>query len=125
MRALLHVPKSTFAYWWQVWLHAATDQVVLTFIIIVCMCFCMRMMRRGCMSLCTYWVLAFIVLVHAAKVEQVKFDTTQLHARPELAAEQRMVDDASGDIEVRELLWQLSLFPNLSAFSHTQQLYEL
>ncbi|POI31283.1 hypothetical protein CIB84_004966 [Bambusicola thoracicus] len=60
-----------------------------------------------------------------AKVEQVKFDTTQLHARPELAAEQRMVDDASGDIEVRELLWQLSVFPNLSAFSHTQQLYEL
>uniref|UniRef100_A0A8D0L013 Villin like n=1 Tax=Strix occidentalis caurina TaxID=311401 RepID=A0A8D0L013_STROC len=35
-----------------------------------------------------------------AKVEQVKFDTTQLHARPELAAEQRMVDDASGEIEV-------------------------
>uniref|UniRef100_A0A8B9QDK6 Villin like n=1 Tax=Apteryx owenii TaxID=8824 RepID=A0A8B9QDK6_APTOW len=35
-----------------------------------------------------------------AKVEQVKFDTTQLHARPELAAEQRMVDDASGDVEV-------------------------
>lgn len=42
--------------------------------------------------------------MHAAKVEQVKFDTTQLHARPELAAEQRMVDDASGEIEVRELL---------------------
>ncbi|KFU89368.1 Villin-1, partial [Chaetura pelagica] len=35
-----------------------------------------------------------------AKVEQVKFDTTQLHARPELAAEQRMVDDASGEVEV-------------------------
>uniref|UniRef100_A0A8B9F199 Villin like n=1 Tax=Amazona collaria TaxID=241587 RepID=A0A8B9F199_9PSIT len=35
-----------------------------------------------------------------AKVEQMKFDTTQLHARPELAAEQRMVDDASGEIEV-------------------------
>lgn len=41
--------------------------------------------------------------MHAAKVEQVKFDTTQLHARPELAAEQRMVDDASGEIEVRDL----------------------
>uniref|UniRef100_A0A8B9V1L0 Gelsolin-like domain-containing protein n=1 Tax=Anas zonorhyncha TaxID=75864 RepID=A0A8B9V1L0_9AVES len=39
------------------------------------------------------------------KIYTVKFDTTQLHARPELAAEQRMVDDASGDIEVRELLW--------------------
>lgn len=85
----------------------------------------MRMMQRGYVSLCTYWILASILLVHAAKVEQVKFDTTQLHARPELAAEQRMVDDASGDVEVRELLWQLSVFPNLSAFAHTQQLYEL
>uniref|UniRef100_A0A8C7EEN2 Villin like n=1 Tax=Nothoprocta perdicaria TaxID=30464 RepID=A0A8C7EEN2_NOTPE len=35
-----------------------------------------------------------------AKVEQVKFDITQLHARPELAAEQRMVDDASGEVQV-------------------------
>lgn len=35
-----------------------------------------------------------------AKVDQVKFDITQLHARPELAAEQRMVDDASGTVEV-------------------------
>uniref|UniRef100_A0A8C0G469 Villin like n=1 Tax=Chelonoidis abingdonii TaxID=106734 RepID=A0A8C0G469_CHEAB len=34
------------------------------------------------------------------KVEQVKFDVSQLHARPELAAEQRMVDDASGKVEV-------------------------
>ncbi|XP_034985186.2 villin-like protein [Zootoca vivipara] len=35
-----------------------------------------------------------------AKVDQVKFDVTQLHARPELAAEQRMADDASGNVEV-------------------------
>ncbi|XP_043939326.1 advillin-like isoform X2 [Protopterus annectens] len=35
-----------------------------------------------------------------AKVEQVKFDTNQLHARPELAAQQRMVDDASGTVQV-------------------------
>nr|XP_008110418.1 PREDICTED: villin-like protein [Anolis carolinensis] len=35
-----------------------------------------------------------------AKVDQVKFDITQLHARPELAAEQRMADDASGTVEV-------------------------
>uniref|UniRef100_A0A670IUY4 Villin like n=1 Tax=Podarcis muralis TaxID=64176 RepID=A0A670IUY4_PODMU len=35
-----------------------------------------------------------------AKVDQVKFDVTQLHARPELAAEQRMADDASGTVEV-------------------------
>lgn len=64
----------------------------------------MRVMQRVCMFLCIHWVLVFILLVHAAKVEQVKFDTTQLHARPELAAEQRMVDDASGEVEVRELL---------------------
>lgn len=62
--------------------------------------------------------------MHAAKVEQVKFDTAQLHARPELAAEQRMVDDASGEIEVSELLLLtedaiISVFPNISAFSHT------
>uniref|UniRef100_UPI0037E90E1D villin-1 n=1 Tax=Semicossyphus pulcher TaxID=241346 RepID=UPI0037E90E1D len=35
-----------------------------------------------------------------AKVEQVKFDVMQLHARPELAAKQRMVDDAAGDVKV-------------------------
>uniref|UniRef100_A0ACB8FW99 Uncharacterized protein n=1 Tax=Sphaerodactylus townsendi TaxID=933632 RepID=A0ACB8FW99_9SAUR len=35
-----------------------------------------------------------------AKVDQVKFDCAQLHARPELAAEQRMADDASGNVEV-------------------------
>uniref|UniRef100_A0A8C4NAG8 Villin 1 n=1 Tax=Eptatretus burgeri TaxID=7764 RepID=A0A8C4NAG8_EPTBU len=35
-----------------------------------------------------------------AKVEQVKFDVTTLHAQPQLAAEQRMVDDGSGTLEV-------------------------
>ncbi|XP_051871352.1 villin-1 [Pristis pectinata] len=35
-----------------------------------------------------------------AKVEQTKFDVTELHARPELAAQKRMVDDASGKVEV-------------------------
>ncbi|XP_041040598.1 advillin [Carcharodon carcharias] len=35
-----------------------------------------------------------------AKVEQTKFDVTELHARPDLAARQRMVDDASGKVEV-------------------------
>lgn len=39
--------------------------------------------------------------LHTAKVEQVKFDVMELHARPELAAQQRMVDDASGDVKVR------------------------
>lgn len=44
------------------------------------------------------WVENF---VHAAKVDQAKFDVMQLHARPELAAQHRMVDDASGDVTVR------------------------
>ncbi|MBN3299062.1 VILI protein, partial [Amia calva] len=35
-----------------------------------------------------------------AKVEQTKFDVMELHARPELAAQQRMVDDASGKVQV-------------------------
>nr|XP_015209569.1 PREDICTED: villin-like protein [Lepisosteus oculatus]XP_015209570.1 PREDICTED: villin-like protein [Lepisosteus oculatus]XP_015209571.1 PREDICTED: villin-like protein [Lepisosteus oculatus]XP_015209572.1 PREDICTED: villin-like protein [Lepisosteus oculatus]XP_015209573.1 PREDICTED: villin-like protein [Lepisosteus oculatus] len=35
-----------------------------------------------------------------AKVDQTKFDVMELHARPELAAEQRMVDDASGTVQV-------------------------
>lgn len=76
------------------------------------------------MLLCIHWVLVFILPVRAAKVERVKFDTTQLHARPELAAEQRMVDDASGEIEVREPLWLtqdaiIGAFPNTSALPHT------
>ncbi|KAM6307209.1 villin-1 isoform 2-T2 [Aegotheles albertisi] len=35
-----------------------------------------------------------------AKVEQVKFDATTLHARPQMAAQQKMVDDGSGEVEV-------------------------
>ncbi|KAM6129683.1 villin-1 isoform 1-T1 [Pterocles gutturalis] len=35
-----------------------------------------------------------------AKVEQVKFDATTLHAKPEVAAQQKMVDDGSGEVEV-------------------------
>lgn len=35
-----------------------------------------------------------------AKVEQVKFDATTLHAKPEMAAQQKMVDDGSGEVEV-------------------------
>lgn len=37
---------------------------------------------------------------HTAKVDQVKFDVMELHACPELAAQQRMVDDGSGDVKV-------------------------
>lgn len=37
----------------------------------------------------------------SGKVDQAKFDVMQLHARPELAARHRMVDDASGDVKVR------------------------
>uniref|UniRef100_A0A672NSI2 Villin-1 n=1 Tax=Sinocyclocheilus grahami TaxID=75366 RepID=A0A672NSI2_SINGR len=35
-----------------------------------------------------------------AKVEQVKFDATSMHARPDLAAQQKMVDDGTGEAEV-------------------------
>ncbi|KAM6332281.1 villin-1 isoform 2-T2 [Podargus strigoides] len=35
-----------------------------------------------------------------AKVEQVKFDATTLHAKPQMAAQQKMVDDGSGEAEV-------------------------
>ncbi|NWX55907.1 VILI protein, partial [Promerops cafer] len=35
-----------------------------------------------------------------AKVEQVKFDATTLHAKPQMAAQQKMVDDGSGQVEV-------------------------
>ncbi|XP_059390518.1 advillin-like isoform X1 [Carassius carassius] len=35
-----------------------------------------------------------------AKVDQVKFDVMELHAQPKLAAQERMVDDGSGHIQV-------------------------
>ncbi|XP_029460915.1 villin-1-like [Rhinatrema bivittatum] len=35
-----------------------------------------------------------------AKVEQVKFDAATMHAKPEMAAQQKMVDDGSGNVEV-------------------------
>lgn len=42
-----------------------------------------------------------VVIPPTAKVEQVKFDATTLHAKPELAAQNKMVDDGSGEVEVR------------------------
>ncbi len=48
------------------------------------------------------------LVLQTAKVEQVKFDVMQLHARPELAARHRMVDDASGDVKVREKNYETS-----------------
>lgn len=50
---------------------------------------------------CSFLILTTLGL-HTAKVDQVKFDVMELHARPELAAQQRMVDDASGDVKVRK-----------------------
>uniref|UniRef100_A0A670ZXN3 Villin like n=1 Tax=Pseudonaja textilis TaxID=8673 RepID=A0A670ZXN3_PSETE len=38
-----------------------------------------------------------------AKVDQTKFDITQLYMTPEVAAEERMADDASGKVEVGHL----------------------
>uniref|UniRef100_A0A8C7F807 Villin-1 n=1 Tax=Oncorhynchus kisutch TaxID=8019 RepID=A0A8C7F807_ONCKI len=33
-----------------------------------------------------------------AKVEQIKFDATSMHARPDVAAQQKMVDDGTGEV---------------------------
>lgn len=35
-----------------------------------------------------------------AKVEQVKFDAMSMHVQPQVAAQQRMVDDGSGEVQV-------------------------
>uniref|UniRef100_A0A2K5QP30 Villin-1 n=1 Tax=Cebus imitator TaxID=2715852 RepID=A0A2K5QP30_CEBIM len=35
-----------------------------------------------------------------AKVEQVKFDASSMHVQPQVAAQQKMVDDGSGDVQV-------------------------
>lgn len=35
-----------------------------------------------------------------AKVEQVKFDALSMHVRPQVAAQQKMVDDGSGEVQV-------------------------
>uniref|UniRef100_A0A5G2QPM5 Villin-1 n=1 Tax=Sus scrofa TaxID=9823 RepID=A0A5G2QPM5_PIG len=35
-----------------------------------------------------------------AKVEQVKFDATSMHVQPQVAAQQKMVDDGSGEVEI-------------------------
>lgn len=54
----------------------------------------------------------------AAKVFQDKFDVTLLHSKPEVAAQERMVDDGNGKIQVsltipisvRRQLWPSWLF---------------
>ena len=35
-----------------------------------------------------------------AKVEQVKFDATSMQVQPQVAAQQKMVDDGSGEVQV-------------------------
>uniref|UniRef100_A0A8C3VY95 Villin-1 n=1 Tax=Catagonus wagneri TaxID=51154 RepID=A0A8C3VY95_9CETA len=35
-----------------------------------------------------------------AKVEQVKFDATSMHVQPQVAAQQKMVDDGSGEVQI-------------------------
>lgn len=40
------------------------------------------------------------VLLSPAKVEQVKFDATSMHVQPQVAAQQKMVDDGSGEVQV-------------------------
>jgi hypothetical protein len=37
-----------------------------------------------------------------AKVEQVKFDAMSMHVQPQVAAQQKIVDDGSGEVQVCE-----------------------
>lgn len=57
-------------------------------------------MFQYCFSIIVYSSYVFVYTsVIAAKVDQVKFDVMELHAQPKLAAQERMVDDASGHIQ--------------------------
>lgn len=40
------------------------------------------------------------VLISPARVEQVKFDAMSMHVQPQVAAQQKMVDDGSGEVQV-------------------------
>ena len=42
------------------------------------------------------------VLISPPKVEQVKFDALTMHVQPQVAAQQKMVDDGSGEVQVSE-----------------------
>lgn len=45
------------------------------------------------------------VLISPAKVEQVKFDALSMHVQPQVAAQQKMVDDGSGEVQVSVRDW--------------------
>lgn len=55
-----------------------------------------RMGLAGARTLVTPYALP-----DSGKLTQVRLDVGQLHSQPELAAQLRMVDDASGKVEVR------------------------
>lgn len=46
--------------------------------------------------------IGFMISPTLAKVEQVKFDATSMHVKPQVAAQQKMVDDGSGEVQVCE-----------------------
>lgn len=46
----------------------------------------------------------------SAKIFQDKFDVTVLHTKPEVAAQERMVDDGSGKVEVSSARAALALW---------------
>lgn len=54
--------------------------------------------------------MAFPTSFSAAKIFQDKFDVTLLHAKPEVAAQERMVDDGNGKVEVRPVRAALGLW---------------
>lgn len=54
--------------------------------------------------------LAFPTSFSAAKIFQDKFDVTLLHTKPEVAAQERMVDDGNGKVEVSPVRVALGLW---------------
>lgn len=63
---------------------------------------------------CSYFPVSHDCFISTAKVEQIKFDATSMHARPDLAAQQKMVDDGSGEAEVSKTV----RFINLNRVQH-------
>lgn len=54
--------------------------------------------------------MALPISFSAAKIFQDKFDVTLLHTKPEVAAQERMVDDGNGKVEVSPVRAALGLW---------------
>lgn len=47
----------------------------------------------------------------AAHITQAKFDASLMHVMPEVAAQERMVDDGTGQVEVGVIIKATQIFP--------------